>query len=230
MFDFYEDDDFFNEPSEFEQQVEEFKGSLKKSVKEEFLQRMEALEKENAALREFRDQRDRLIWECDPKVAKAEREAKEAEVKWKKARLHQLLGDFLTTGWKVDWTYEQGPKCDKCDENRLIHFKSPQGRDHKEECDCAKKHNRFYPKEAVLSKFHVRKKNFRSDVDTDWFNRYYTVESQDEYDRYETSSDVYESGFVCEKVTNRYRAVFLSEEDCQRYCDWLNEQEAKKGG
>ena len=27
---------------------------------------------------------------------------------------------------------------------------------------------------------------------------------------------------------NWYRAVFLYEEDCQKYCDWLNEKENNK--
>lgn len=231
MFDFYEDEDFFGEPSEFEQQVEEFKASLRKSVKEEFLQRMEALEKENADLREFRDQRDRVMRECDQKVANAKREAREAEEKWKKARLHQLLGDFLTDGWRVDFTYEKGPKCDQCDENRFLHFKTPRGRDLTEECDCAKTFLVCHPKKVVLSKLYVKKKIFGSGCDYNWWGRYYTVENSETEDRYTIMDDVYESGFCdFEKVNNQYRAVFLSEEDCQRYCDWLNEQEAKKGG
>jgi len=226
----YYEDDFYYEPSEFDQQVEEFKASLIKSVKEEFLQRMDALEKENAALREFRDQKAAVIRDCEAKVAAAQREARMAEEKWKKARLHQLLGDFLTVGWKVGYENEMEPKCDKCDEHRYLHFLSPQGNKCKEMCNCARYKTRYFPKEAILSKIYVRKRDFRSDVDFDRLNRYYTVErsDRDEYDRYEATSDVYESGFACEKVGNQYRAVFLTEEDCQRYCDWLNEQEAKK--
>lgn len=224
----YYEDDFFYEPSEFDQQVEEFKASLMKSVKEEFLQRMDALEKENAALREFRDEKATFIRDCEAKVAKAQREARESEMKWKNARLHQLLGDFLTVGWKVGYKYEYGPKCNKCDEDRYIHFLSPQGNNCKEQCNCARYTTRYFPQEAVLSKIYVRTKNFLGGVDCDRLNRYYTVKHEDDYDRYETTSDVYESGFVCEKVANQYRATFLSEEDCRRYCEWLNEQEAKK--
>ena len=226
MFDF--DEDFYNEPSEFEQQVDEFKVSLMKSVKEDFLQRMEALEKENADLRKFRDEKETFIRDCEAKVAAAQREARMAEEKWKNARLHKLLGDFLCTGWKVGYKYEYGPKCDKCDDDRYIHFLSPQGNKCKEHCNCAKYITRYFPEEVVLSKIYVKTKNFLSGVDLDWRNRYYTVKHEDDYDKYEVASDVYESGFVCEKVDNKYRAVFLSEEDCGRYCEWLNEQAAKK--
>ena len=223
------EDDFYYEPSEFDQQVEEFKASLMKSVKEEFLQRMATLEKENAALRKFRDEKETFIRDCEARVAKAQREARMVEEKWKTARLHQLLGDFLTVGWKVGYEQVMDDKCDKCDADRYIHFLSPQGNVCKEKCNCSTFTMRHFPKEATLSKIYVRKRNFRSDVDFDKLNRYYTVEKRDdEYDMYEATSDVYEPGFVCEKVQNKYRAIFLTEEDCQRYCDWLNEQEAKK--
>lgn len=225
------EDDFYYEPSEFDQQVEEFKASLIKSVKEEFLQRMEALEKENAALRKFRDEKEAFIRDCENRVAKAQREARMAEEKWKTARLHQLLGDSLGTGWKVGYKMEYAPKCDKCDDNRYLHFLSPQGNPCKEICKCAKYTTRYFPQEATLSKMYVRKRNFPPDsVRIDWRNRYYTVDQKrnDDCDVYEVATDVYEPGFVCEKVQNVYRAVFLTEEDCQRYCDWLNEQEAKK--
>ena len=224
----YFEDDFYYEPSEFEQQIDEFKACLMKSVKEEFLQRMEALEKENAALREFRDDKQAIIRDCENKVAKAHQEAICAEEKWKNARLHKLLGDFLTVGWKVGYKYEYGPKCDKCDDNRDIHFQSPQGNKCKEPCKCAKYIVWYFPQEAILSKIYVRTNNFMSGIDLDWHNRYYTVQHEDDYDKYEVASDVYETGFVCEKVDNKYRATFLAENDCQRYCDWLNAQEAEK--
>ena len=220
------EDDFYYEPSEFDQQVEEFKASLMKSVKEDFLHRMEALEKENAALREFRDQRDTFIRDCNARVAAAQREARMAEEKWKNARLRQLLGDFLTEGWRISPTYEQGPKCDHCDETRHLHFKSPRGRDLKEECDCAKTFVVYHPKKVVLSKLYVKKNDYYVN---EWWGRYYTVEeSNDEY-RYDMMAEVYERGFRdFEKVKNTYWAVFLCEEDCRLYCERLNEQNAKK--
>ena len=223
------EDDFYSEPSEFDLQVEEFKASLMKSVKEDFLHRMEALEKENAALREFRDDKQAFIRDCEAKVAAARREARKAEEKWKNARLHQLLGDFLMTGWKVGYKQVMDDKCDKCDADRYIHFLSPQGNKCKEKCNCATYTLRYFPEEATLAKFVVRKKNFfgGDPNKTEFYGRYYTVEKRDNDDEYESASDVYFHDFDCKKV-NRWRAVFMNEADCQRYCDWLNEQEAQK--
>ena len=223
------EDDFYYEPSEFEQQVDEFKASLMKSVKEEFLQRMDALEKENASLREFRDEKETFIRDCEAKVAAAQREARKAEEKWKNARLHQLLGDTLTVGWKVGYEQVMDDKCDKCDADRYIHFLSPQGNKCKERCNCATYTMRYFPQKATLSKIYVRKKNFYGGdpIKTEFYGRYYTVIERDDDDVYEMSSTVYLHGFNCENV-DKWKAVFIDEADCRRYCDWLNEQEAKK--
>lgn len=225
------EDDFYYEPSEFDQQVEEFKASLMKSVKEDFLHRMEALEKENAALREFRDQRNTVIRDYAAKVAAAQREARMAEEKWKNARLHQLLGDFLTTGWKVGYNQVMDDKCDKCDADRYIHFLSPQGNECKEKCNCATYTLRYFPKEVSLSRFYVRKKNFYGGDkgESDFYHRYYTVDHRNDDDVYEMAAKVYFHDFDCE-TADKWHAVFMDEADCKRYCDWLNEQEAKKRG
>lgn len=229
---YYDYDDYWAELSEFDQQIEEFKDSLRNSVKDEIKEKITSLENELSELKEFRDEKDKFIQECESKVREAKREAevairtaKESEEKWKKARLHQLLGDYLTVGWKVGNSWEYGEKCNKCDENRKIHFTSPQGKKYTEDCQCAKRHYKYFPKEATLCKFYVRKENFGWDD-----NRYYTVvDCDDDYDRYERADHIYTSSddIDYEKV-NSYNAVFLNEEDCQKFCDWKNKQEARK--
>lgn len=70
----YYDYDFYEEPSEFDIQIEEFKSSLASSVRKEFLEEMDALKKENASLREFRDNKDK--YERELREAKAEYQRK----------------------------------------------------------------------------------------------------------------------------------------------------------
>lgn len=234
---YYDYEDFWAEPSEFEQQIEEFKAALRSSVKDEIKEKIASLEKELAELKEFRDEKNEFIREHEAKIREVRREAdatmraaKESEEKWKKARLHQLLGDYLTVGWKVGSSWEYGEKCDKCDDDRKIHFTSPQGKEYKEDCRCAVRYYRYFPKEATLSKIYVRKKNFRwgDKGETDFYNRYYTVEEDGEYDCYELTNDIYTSSDINYEEVNQYRAVFLNEEDCQKYCDWKTEQALQK--
>lgn len=233
----YYEDDYWVEPSEFEQQIEEFKDTLRNAVRDEIKEKIESLEKELAELKEFRDEKNKFIKEYEAKIREVQREAsatiraaKESEEKWKKARLYQLLGDYLTVGWKVGNSWEYGEKCDKCDDNRQIHFTSPQGKEYKEDCQCAKRYYKYFPKEATLSRIYVRKKNFNWNDrgETDFYNRYYTVTDDDDYDRYEISSDIYTSSDIDYEKVNDYRAIFLNEEDCKKYCDWKTEQELKK--
>lgn len=233
----YDYDDYWAEPSEFEQQVEEFKDALRNAVKEEIKEKMESLEKELAELKDFKNDKKKIVQEYENRIKEIKREsdaqirsAKESEEKWKKARLHQLLGDYLTIGWKAGYTREYGEKCDKCDDDRKIHFSSPQGKKYTEDCQCARCYYKYFPQEATLSKIYVRKKNFGYDDKgkADFYNRYYKVEDKDDCDLYETANEVYASSdFDYEKV-NPYRAVFLNEEDCAKYCAWKTEQELKK--
>lgn len=232
---YYDYDDYWGEPSEFEQQVEEFKDALRNSVKDEIKEKIASLEKELAELEDFKRDKNKIIQEYENKVKEAKREAettirkaKESEEKWKKARLHQLLGDYLTVGWKAAYIRMYREKCDKCDDDRKIHFSSPQGKKYTEDCQCAKCYCKYYPLEATLSKIYVRKKNFSSDSNADFYNRYYTVENEDNCDVYEVSGEVYASSDFDYEKANSYRAVFLNEEDCAKYCEWLTERSYKK--
>ncbi len=233
----YYEDEFYYEPSEFEQQVEDFKQSLRDAVKEEIKDKIASLEKELEDLKKFKNERHKFIADYEAQIREikhhaesVERSAKESEEKWKKARLHQLLGDYLVIGWKIGYTYELGEKCNKCDEDRKIHFTSPQGKPYSEECKCATRYYTYFPKEATLSKIYVRKKDFswNDNGETDFYNRYYTVTDADEYDRYESTDEVYTSSDVDFEKVNQYRAVFLKKEDCQKFCDWLNQKVKEK--
>lgn len=57
-------DDFY-EPSEFDQQVEEWKEALKKSVKKEYMDEMERLRRENAELMDIKKNWSEKIHEID---------------------------------------------------------------------------------------------------------------------------------------------------------------------
>jgi len=223
------DHEFWGDLSEYDRIVEDLKDSLRNMVKEDILLEIDSLRKELAGLKEFRDERNKLIRETTSKIREAERKVEEAEKKWKNARLHELLGEFLTVGWKVGYSYSMGEKCDKCDEQRKIHFKSPQGREYKEDCVCAKQSQTYFPEEVQLSKIYVRKNNFHPSVNHDFLNRYYRVESTKEYDEYVSVNTIYDQEKPAFENINRYTVVFLKEEDCIRYCEWLNEQEKQAG-
>lgn len=70
----YYDFDFYEVLSELDMQVEKFKSFLASSMREEFLDEMAALRKENEELREFRDNKKK--YEQELREAKAEYQRK----------------------------------------------------------------------------------------------------------------------------------------------------------
>lgn len=221
-------DDYFEDFSLFDMQIEEFKDSLRNSVKDEIKNKIKELEEEVAELKEFREEKDKITRKCEEDIRAANKRAEEAESKWKKARLHELLGEFLTIGWRANPEFVYGEKCDKCDENRKIRFTSPQGREYTEDCDCSRRYPFYSPREESICKMYVPKKRYGyDDGKQDFYNRYYTIVNESDYDRYDSTDSVYGHDADFEKV-NKYRAIFLYEEDCKLYCDWLNDREREK--
>lgn len=143
----YGDPSSYFEPNEFEQQIDEFKESLRTSVKEEIAKEitdLKATVKEqagklvNLALLENNAMRARQ--EYEHKAAQASREARAAV---EKEGLRKLLGVLAEPRYRIAITYRQPPKCDKCNEERRIPYTTPMGRKAAERCDCSESES-FY--------------------------------------------------------------------------------------
>lgn len=199
-------DDFYDDNPEIEVLTEEFKNSLLKSVKEEFLNEMDRLRKENAELKEFKIKKAEYASQVEKykKIKKLELEQLRKETE--KKRLMDILKDnFMATAYypQYTWKYEF-EKCDKCDEYRNIHFKSPLGRDLIELCSCAKKVNYYKPKECSVVEIHS---NFNSLI--------FRYEDRDGYfAALKSDNKDYEKG------SEIYRTI----EECQKGCDRLNRE------
>lgn len=207
----------FYEGSEFDRQIEEFKDALREDVKRETLEEIEQLQKELAELRDFKERKDEIEKEYREKMRAAKVAAAEAEQKWKNARLHTLLGEYLVGGFTVKCEFIKGPKCPKCDENRRIHFKSPSGRDMSERCLCDVSVKRHIP--VPIELFSIEAGKF-SAKDNFVFSRYAT----EDYGDYYYAKNIVRDLDHPEKI-DTYSAMFLDKELCQKYCDWLNDIE-----
>lgn len=219
-------DDFYYEPTEFEQQIDEFKHQLMESVKKEILDEINMLRAENASLQEFKMKKEEMEREHRNVLSDLKRRADEAEKKAARARLRDLFGETLTVAWGVKDAYEELPKCDKCDKNRYIHFKSPSGKDLKEPCTCNDKIHHYIPQELSLVTFYMANEKTR---ERDGFiERHYvkreTISS--DYDEYNNTTNVYR-GEPFDTAT-RYGITFLEKSKCQEYCDWLSAKEKKE--
>lgn len=221
----WEMDESFYEPSPYDEILQALRESVMKNIKREIIDELERLRKENEELATFRDQR--TIYQAELRKAKQEyeRKANLAVVEARQARLLELFGGTPESGWGVEYKREYIEKCDKCDDDRRLHFNAPSGKELTELCPhCARFKYNHTPKEIPLIYFDLGHKNWRKGELT----RAYQYSEENDYDS-GTSSNVYKPGTPFEKV-NKYRIVFTDKKTCEEYCAWLNEQEKLKNG
>ena len=123
----YPDFDDYYEPSEFEQQVEEFKDSLRRSVKQETQELIERLRKENEELRSVRDNWEKVKRSYEKKQRELQNEIYTCKQNASRMRLDQLFEECdMNVILYSPYSYSvYTTKCDKCDDDRYIHYKSP---------------------------------------------------------------------------------------------------------
>lgn len=218
-------DDFYNEPSEFEMQIEEFKDGLRKAVKQEYISEIENLKEQLAELREIKDSWNSKVAELNKAKAEAEHAQRDAMKRAKKIRLSELLENCFQTAWGVTTKSEYiSEKCEKCDENGYIRFTSPQGTEYTEYCNCRKRIRKYVVTEAELVK--IRGDNHKTHVKPDIYFKYCRCKNYygDDVDEFETVTN-FSDDKPFEKIEN-WERLFHDKEKAQAYCDWLNNKEA----
>jgi hypothetical protein len=121
--------------------------------------------------------------------------------------------------YQADRTYPLPPKCDKCNVNRKVEFNSPSGKIRTENCSCNTGKIFYIPQEYICKEFRVNRDDGamlmwykeNHEKDHDWYG----------YDSSDLAEIVYKDGMKHEDLDSS--TYFKSIEDCQKYCDWLNE-------
>ncbi|MEG0380440.1 MAG: hypothetical protein RR603_01930, partial [Kurthia sp.] len=90
----HEYDDFYHEPSEFEMQIEEFKQSLIASVKEEYVDKMDSLIKENNQLQEAKRNLKSIEQDYEKRKCELAMEKEEIHRQVRRERLSELTKDL----------------------------------------------------------------------------------------------------------------------------------------
>ena len=171
-----------------------------------FLKLSISLRKENAELKEFKLKKAEYDFHLRELKRSKELEIEQIRKEAEKKRLIDVLKDnFMETAYYPQYTWKyKYDKCDKCDENRCIHFKSPSGRELSEPCSCSERVNYFNPKECFIVSIYSNFDSllFRYEDRDGWF-----VAVKSDSKGYENSSKI-------------YRTI----EECQKECDRLNKE------
>lgn len=208
-------EDFYEETSEFEIDVDRLKKLLYASVKQEIILELQELREENKRLQDVKQR----IEEMEREHAQA---IQAAEHKAKKMRYDELVKACATIYWKASAEFIKQEKCYRCDANRQIKFISPLGREMKEMCACADTIVRYKAIPQYVSE--IRK---YIDLVIVWHSPYRSGND----DGYETSvvvRDEWVSDGKTYESIDKYNAYFTSESECKEYCHWLNNMERDK--
>ena len=241
-----DEDDYSDVPwygSEFEALIDELKETLKKNVAKEVQTELETLRARVAELEDFANDKEKYDRQLEELNRKFERQEFMVEKKAREMRLPEIMKALESPAWIPGWNYEYiYPKCDKCDKDRRIHFKSPSGKDLNEDCSCSKKRCVYRPLQGVMLNFRWEKgweSHFSDDIKReinggrfefvvpDTFKRKEIDKTMDRDTWYSEFSEFYH-GQPFEKLGEYSRQYFRSLEDCQAYCDYRNKIEEEK--
>ena len=125
----------------FDQEIESLKDTLRDSVNEETKALIASLRTDNADLKARLSNLDNLTREAERAKWEAEQAktnaANDAKNEARKMRLDELLAALDEHLYRVTQVGVERPKCDKCDEDRKLHYVTPRGRKSTEWCECS---------------------------------------------------------------------------------------------
>lgn len=140
MIDFneYDKDDFYDESVNSE--LDDFIETIKSKAKKEFIDRLNALEKENKELQDIKKNYNAKIEELkrdyDNKKWELEKEYKEKEYKLYRRPINEIFPFVSKPYYRATTKADYIPKCDKCNENRQFVYIDPLNQEHRFNCTC----------------------------------------------------------------------------------------------
>ena len=240
----YEDFEFY-EQSEREVVFDEIKDKLIECLPQEIKDELNNLKNENKTLKAKNDKLSNELSKLEREKANANWETdkirKEVENEFYRKTIIEVFERLLEDSevWYAACVPHEKPKCDLCNEERQMVATYPNGKTVKMECDCARK---TYAYEPMLSlnrgiKFHKALNPRYDSKKKVYFTKSYSPNSNhvDAYDCYgefriERIYDDFNEDVKTYHKEKRYddKIAFRNEEACQKYCDWLNEQNKEK--
>jgi hypothetical protein len=221
-------EDFYDNYTEFDVQIDEFKKSLLTSVKKEFLDEMNALKKENEELQEVKRNWEKIQQEYQWKQLELEGEKSRAKTETRKERLSELFQDKQLILYNPAIKYSENPKCNKCNKDRKIPYISPLGNNLFENCVCSEPKKEYFPEKYIWYEFRLN--NYDKELNV-WYKALKSSSDSDqEYFEADSNTRSVKEIYTSEKNfenLDKYWTFFKTEEECQKYCDWLNQKNNK---
>ena len=228
------------EPSEADELFDEIKSKLIGAAKDSLKNDMEYLKSRN----EYLEKRNKELEDKAREVSRKESDLeyksqnlrREVEREFYKTAIDDIFKDAIEKSqlWFADNKPHEKPKCDKCDENRNWVLTWPDGTTTSKMCTCSQPEYWYEPQETWIDTLRYRVKDDNSPSERYYrLDKSYQYTSSSRWDDYSYKN--FEIQFVYDKfyddviekkkeLTYGKHIGFKSKEECQKYCDWLNER------
>ena len=234
----YPDFDDYYDPSEGELFFDEMKEKFREILREDVNSELSRLTKENAELRkivkEYNDKKMELTRRERDVQYKEDNLKRDVEREFYSKTMDEVFEHLLEDSevWYAERVPHEKPKCDLCNEEREMIATYPNGEVVKKQCDCAKPTYVYEPVISVNKQIEFHKSYKYSDKKCYFTKKYKPNKDYAEaYDYYcefriekiydEFNDEVKE----CHKAKGYSEKIaFRNKEACQKYCDWLNEE------
>lgn len=228
----YDYDDFYYEPSEADDVIEQFKEKLRKEVKQEIQDEMNRLKEENEKYRDLKDahldltkEKEKLAGMYRLKSLNLENELRQ---ELKKATIGEIFSDFQYIAYRVDVKVTKKDKCNKCDADRKLQYETPLGRKLWEYCECSKRVYSYVVQECMMCS--IEKSQYvESGVKISYAP--YSIESdgdimlETEYlEDLRRLSEFYNNQDFEEIERQPWITLFKTKEKAQEFADYLNKK------
>lgn len=235
MFD-YDEYDFEDYDSDelVNKSVSDLLWKIEDSVKKKYEKQIQDLKDELSELKNFRDDYDKYADE----MHSLERQLEETKNRIHSEAANMRLKDIIEAASKPCYGISLNSryvydKCDKCDNERYIHFNSPSGRDMKEPCKCSEIVFEYSVEPAYLFSINtydyqdseIKGINFEHALYSDF------IANLKDSDRACVEKRIFYHGQRFDDLTDyQIRLMyFRNKEDAERAAEYLNSKNSKKG-
>ena len=226
----YWDEEPYYEPTPADEIFYEAQQKLVENLKESVKNKLDSVQKENEALKQQNEELQKKIRDVEWREKQLNEREKDLErnmIRKKFSEMIKPLEEQMTI-WRIAYEYVYGEKCNKCNDERKIEFKSPSGKKMEEYCSCSKTYTYYFPEEAEIIRLALYKnRNYPYDISVT--PKYDSSDYDDTYCKFELETyidsleDFEDMGIVLEELD--YRKVgFKNLEDCQKFADFLNKK------
>ena len=227
----YDYEDFYDSYSPFDQQIDEFKQSLLQSVKDEYVKELDRLRKENEELQEVKTNFEKVKYDYSIKKQELQREYDELKRNVRREYIGQLMKDTEVEYFGVESQRKSTKeKCNKCNNNRYIEYKTPLGKAASEKCDCDRPINEFFVTSIILKSL-----SFRDGKAQAWYKvkgEYDKKPRHDDwleyYDDSIHSNKLIKDESEFKKVSYYGSTMFETKELAEKYAEYRNNAELKR--